>query len=379
MKSFNGLYEKMLEPDEIIAAIDEAAAGKRTRGDVAKVLQNKDGYAAAIAAKIRSGLWRPPAHVKSELQEGSHRKVRKIEKPIFYDEQIVHHMLMRQLRPIMRPRMYEYSCGSIPGRGPLYAVRAIKRWRDGYGGRKFYVAELDVKKFYDHVDAGVLKGMMHRLIRDKRFLALLDRVIDAAAPGLPLGFYTSPWLGNWYLTALDRYATQTLRPDHYLRYMDNVFIFSANKRKLHRIVAGIERFLGEKLHLQLNDSKQVFRFEYHNRQTGQVRGRAINALGFVVHLDRVTLRKLILQRVRAKANRMHRLHRCRIVDAAAMVSYMGWLTHTDTYGYYLRYIKPKVSIHYCKRRLATLARRKGDKNDKLERSTQQRHRASHGA
>ena len=92
-----------------------------------------------------------------------------------------------------------------------------------------------------------------------------------------------------------------------------------------------------------------------------MRGRAINALGFVVHLDRVTLRKSILQRVRAKANRMHRLHRCRIVDAAAMVSYMGWLTHTDTYGYYLRYIKPKVSIHYCKRRLATLARRKGVK------------------
>ena len=143
--------------------------------------------------------------------------------------------------------------------------------------------------------------------------------------------------------------------------MDNVFIFSANKRKLHRIVAEIERFLGEKLHLRLNDSKQVFRFEYRDRQTGQVRGRAINALGFVVHLDRVTLRKSILQRVRAKANRMHRLHRCRIVDAAAMVSYMGWLTHTDTYGYYLRYIKPKVSIHYCKRRLATLARRKGVK------------------
>lgn len=376
MKSFNNLFDKMLEPDEIAAAIEEAAAGKRTRGDVAKVLQNVDGYAAAIAAKIRNGLWRPPAHVKSELQEGSHRKVREIEKPVFYDEQIVHHMLMRQLRPIMQPRMYEYSCGSIPGRGPLYAVRAIKRWRDGYKGRKFYVAELDVKKFYDHVDTDVLKGMMHRLIRDKRFLTLLDRVIDAAAPGLPLGFYTSPWLGNWYLTGFDRYVVQTLRPDHYLRYMDNLFVFSANKRKLHRIVAEIERYLGEKLHLQLNDSKQVYRFECRDRLTGEVRGRAINALGFVVHLSRVTLRKSILQRARAKANRMHRMRRCRRVDAAAMVSYMGWLTHTDTYGYYLRYIKPKVSIRYCKRRLTALAKRKGDKNDKLERGTQQRHRAT---
>lgn len=366
MKSFNGLYQRMMQPDEIIASIEEAAEHKTSRREVAGVLRKKEARAAAIAEKIDSGRWMPPAHERSPLQEGSHRKVRKIAKPTFDDEQIVHHMLMRQLRPIMEPRFYEYTCGSIPGRGPLYAVRAVKRWRDGYKGRRFYVAELDIAKFYDNVDTEVLKGMLHRFIRDKRFLDVLERVIDSAAPGLPLGYYTSPWLGNYYLTALDRHVLHEFHPDHYLRYMDNMFIFCANKRRLHAMVREIERFLRDELHLRLNRSRQVFRFEGVSRRTGKVSGRAINALGYVVHRDRVTLRKSILKRARAKANRMHRLHRCRRCDAAAMISYLGWLSHTDTYHYYLKYIKPKVSIQYCKRRISALAKReRSRKNDKL--------------
>lgn len=127
MKSFNGLYQRMMQPDEIIASIEEAAEHKTGRREVAGVLRKKKARAQAIAEKIDSGKWTPREHERSPLQEGSHRKIRKIAKPTFDDEQIVHHMLMRQLRPIMMPRFYEYSCGSIPDRGPLYAVRAMKR------------------------------------------------------------------------------------------------------------------------------------------------------------------------------------------------------------------------------------------------------------
>ena len=148
--------------------------------------------------------------------------------------------------------------------------------------------------------------------------------------------------------------------------MDNMFIFCANKRRLHAMVREIERFLRDELHLRLNRSRQVFRFEGVSRRTGKVSGRAINALGYIVHRDRITLRKSILKRARAKANRMHRLHRCRRCDAAAMISYLGWLSPTDTYRYYLKYIKPKVSIQHCKRRISALAKReRSRKNDKL--------------
>ena len=96
----------------------------------------------------------------------------------------------------------------------------------------------------------------------------------------------------------------------------------------------------------------MFRFETVHRRTGKMTGRAINALGFVIHRDRVGIRKSILKRARRKAFKIGREKRYRRIDAAAMVSYMGYFSHSDTYGYYLRYIKPNVSIQRCKRRIA---------------------------
>jgi len=43
-----------------------------------------------------------------------------------------------------------------------------------------------------------------------------------------------------------------------------------------------------------------------------------------------------------------------------MVSRMGAFQHANAYKYYLRWIKPKVSIHYCKRRLSRLAKKRSE-------------------
>lgn len=382
MKSFNGLYDKMIKLEEIKLSIKSASENKRKRADVRRALANLDKAAKDKKALVESGNWRPPRHEKARLCEGSHKKTRMIEKPRWKDEQIIHHMLMRQFRKIVLPRTYRYSCGSVPGRGPHFAVRTMKRWRDGYNGKKFYVAELDIKGFYDNVDVELLKTMLQKVIRDKRYLDLLFRVIDGGAPGLPKGFYTSPWLANFMLTPLDNYITQVLRPDHYLRFMDNMFLFSRNKKQLHKMVTAIEEYLGEKLHLRLKEDWQVFRFEYEPTPIQRARaekrqkrrpprrtrrkkrerkewGRAINCLGFVIHHNRVTIRKSILKRTRAKANRIKRKGKLPVRDAASMVSRMGWFKFTDTYNYYLKWIKPKISIQYCKRRISAKAKKKG--------------------
>lgn len=378
MKSYNGLFDAMTEQQEAEASIKEAAEKKRKRPVVARTLARISDKAKEIVGKLIAGTWRPPKHKTHTLQEGSHKKTREIQKPRWDDEQIVHHMLMRQFRKIVFPKFYRYACGSIPGRGTHFVMRTIRRWRDSYKGRKFYVAELDIRKFYDSIDTEILKKMLSKLIRDKRYLRILFLVIDRGAPGLPKGFYTSPWLSHFYLMALDYYIVQTLKPDHYIRLVDNMWLFSTNKKQLHQMVRDIEAYLSENLHLHLKDDWQVFRFEGMNRMAGKVTGRAVNAVGFVVHHNRVTLRKSILKRARAKANRMKRRRRTTRRDACAIISYMGYFDHTDTYGYYLRCVKPKVSVQYCKRRIATIAKKqnhqpKGEaQNDYLERGSRRR-------
>ena len=149
----------MTDRRDAVAAIEEAARYKTKRNAVQNILARRKEKAEELCQKLEHGEWYPPHHEKHRIQEGSHKKVREIIKPRFDDEQLVHHMLARQLRPIVTARLYRYVFGSLPGRGTHAAVRAMKRWRDSYGGKRFYVFEGDIKSFYDTVGTELLKAM----------------------------------------------------------------------------------------------------------------------------------------------------------------------------------------------------------------------------
>lgn len=359
----------MMRKENIKTAIITASRGKRGRRHVARILENPTPTIQRITEQLDNGTWRPPHHDIISLREGAHKKERMITKPSFEKEQIIHHMLIQQLRPIIQPKMYELSCGSVPGRGTKLVMKTLQRWTKQYKDKPLYVAELDIKKFYQNIDVEILKNQLKTFIKDDKYLEVMFKVIDANAPGLPLGYYTSPWLGNLYLTPLDRLIIHQLHPDHYARYMDNLFILCGDKDKLHDIVRAIMDFTANQLHLQIKDDWQVFRFEYYDDE-GNLHGRAINCLGFVIHCDRVSLRKPLLKRIRRKAIRIHSSKRCKLMDAYAMISYSGWLQNSDTYTYYCIYIKPNVSFHYCKHLISKTAKR-SDKNDRLAKNIQQ--------
>ena len=376
MKTFKHLFEKAVDPGFIEGCILTAAEHKRKRRSVQAVVKNRKQVANLVSEELKQGIWEPPLHKKTILREGAHKKERVIEKPVFYNEQIVHHVIINTLKPILKPRFYELACGCVPGRGPKLAMTTMTKWVKSYHGRRFYVAELDIKKFYEHIDHDILKNQLAQIIKDDRFLDLCAKVIDGSSgSGLPLGYYTSPWFGNYYLTGLDRYILHTLGPEHYLRYMDNIFLFDIDKEYLHEIVQKIMKYCAEELKLEIKKDWQVFQFEEitPDPEPGEhfISGRAINCLGFVIHRNRVTLRKALLKRIRAKAFRMHKRHQCTLHDAQAMVSYSGWLQNADAYEYYLKFIRPNVSVAYCKRVISKISKQKrSNKNDRLENSAQ---------
>lgn len=356
MKSYNGLWEKMIQPENVRAAFWEASIGKRSRSDVARALGNLDHHTEKLIAMLEGGTYRAPTHRPVPLREGSRGKTRYIIKPRYLYEQVVHHLIVGQIEPIILRGMYRFSCGSVPDRGLHYAKKELEKWVKGYGGHKFYVAQLDVHHFFASVDHDVLVAKLSKVIRDKRFMQLVEETIRTAGDGLPLGFYTSQWFANYYLQSLDYFILQTLKPDHYLRYMDDTILFGKNKKELHHSVDAIGEYLHEQLHIELKANWQVYRFEYEDRD-GKIRGRPLDALGFVFHRNRTAMRKTILKRARRKASKLSKKPRVSWYDATAMVSYMGWFTHTDTYEYFKKYIKPCVNIRALKRKIARHARK----------------------
>ena len=66
-----------------------------------------------------------------------------------YYEQVVHHMVVNTLRPIIEHGMYEHSYGSIPGRGIDAARKTMEKWIRLDEKAKYFV-KLDIRKFYEH-------------------------------------------------------------------------------------------------------------------------------------------------------------------------------------------------------------------------------------
>lgn len=363
MKTYNGLYEKMLQPEAVKAAVIKASKGKRKRKDVKAALDNIDEFCNNIISSIEDRTLEIPKHKKVIINEASTKKTREITIPRWKDEQILHHMLMLQMAPLIHTRLNYHVYGSIPGKGTHKAMHRMKKWIKAYGMKKFYVAELDIKKFYDNIDHEILKQLFRTLVRDKRFLYWLDKVVDTyyndfgKRVGIPIGNYTSQWFANFYLIEMDNHILEDLKPDHYLRYMDNLYLFCTNKRQLHRMVNDIIDWVQVHRNLKIKSNWQVFRFE----DISGTSGRAINALGFIVHRTRVTVRKSILKSMRKKGNQLKdvgkEINKIDVSDALSMVSRYGYIKYTDTFTWFKKYIQPNVDFRACKQRIAIESRK----------------------
>ena len=121
---------------------------------------------------------------------------------------------------------------------------------------------------------------------------------------------------------------------------------------------------------------QVFRFEYPVFDKGgnpvldkdgkQVtKGRMLDFMGFQFHHDRTTIRKSNIEAARRKANHISKQDKISWYNASVMLSYMGLFKHTDTYNYYIDYIKPKINVKKLKR-IVSKHSRKENEHDRLE-------------
>lgn len=352
MKSYNHLYEELISKDNILLGIANSSEGKRDRPEVFKIFVFQNEYVPHFQELIEDfPIYK---HTSVQIYDGIVRKVRHIIVPS-YEEQVVHHSLVNVLKPIIYNSLYLYSCGSIPNRGAHFAKEYLEKKikYDKYNTK--YCLKMDIRKFFDSIRHDILKKKIEEKIHDKKFLTVLYRVIDVTEEGLPLGFYTSQWLANWFLSDLDHYIKETLKVKYYVRYMDDMTIFDHDKNFLHIIKNKIQDFL-HIIGLELKSNWQIFRFDYTDKE-GNHYGRFLDFMGFRFYSDKVILRKSILIKACKKARKMGKKDKVTVFDCKQILSYLGWIDCTNTYNMYLKYIKPYVNFKYCKQRVSKFDRR----------------------
>lgn len=206
-----------------------------------------------------------------------------------------------------------------------------------------WALKLDIRKFFDSVDHGVLIGLLREKMADTQLLGLLENIIGSfhtchaefssaskvlkqvqddrvSGKGMPLGNLTSQLFANIYLDPLDKFAKHYLKAMYYLRYADDFIFLSDNLDELMGYLVEVARFLKSKLKLQLHPNKLILR----KLKWG------IDYVGYVAlphyNLPRRKTVKLILRQIarRKDAGNEDAL-------AKALSSYLGYLRHVEAH------------------------------------------------
>lgn len=372
MKTYKNILQNMLTPYAVAYAMIEASKHKKRRTSVIKCFGDFDNVYQSVVTKCLDKNYYPEFRHRYKIIDGTKGKVRDIQKPAFNPEQIIHHIIIHPFKKIVLHGLYENVYGSLPPQikkspftnktyvqkyGVQAAAKRLQKWAQI--NKKVYIAELDIQKAYDSVNLDILMNKLRKIVKDDDWLNLVSRFIKGKFNkdrGLTLGHYTSPWFFHFYLKDFDHFVT-TIKGVKYLRYADNLFLVTTNKRVLRNAVYSISSYLYNNLGLLLNRSSMIYRFEYTDRN-GKVKGRAINALGFVIHNNRVTIRKSILRGIRRKAIKIFKKgNLCNWYDASSIVSRLSWFKGTNTFMYYMKYIRPLINISMLKSKISQYAKR----------------------
>lgn len=337
MKRKGNIFEKITELSNIESAIYNASKGKTKRKNVEKILDSPTYYALLIQKMLKEKTYTPSPYIEMKIMDGSRKKERIIYKPQFYPDQIIHWCIMQIIEPLLLRGMYDLNCASIKGRGIHRGMKYLKKIL--VQDRKYtkYCLKLDIKKFYPSIDKEILKKKFTRIIKDKDLLGLLNKIVDSSTEGVPIGNYTSQWFANYYLQDLDHYIKEELKVKYYIRYMDDMVLFSNNKKELRKCKYAIDEFLA-KQHLKIKENWQLFKTE----------SRPIDFLGYRFYRGYTTLRRCNFLRIKRRIKKISKKDKISFKDATAIMSYNGWITHANSYNYTQKYIKPYVNFKKIK-------------------------------
>ena len=152
MKSYGReIFDKIVDKENIRLAICNSSKGKRHRRDVKKVLENIDKHIDKVHKILTEDLYVPRITKERIINENDHRhKTRKIRKPKFIYDQIIHHAIIQIIKPLIIRTLIHHAYGSVPNRGLHKAGEYLKEWLKDYKKTK-YCFKMDIQKFYESI------------------------------------------------------------------------------------------------------------------------------------------------------------------------------------------------------------------------------------
>lgn len=260
-----GTYERICDFVSLWRAFRRTRCGKRSSRAVLLFEPDADLYIGELHQTLTSGDYQPRGFTLSVIRDP---KIRVISAPKLRDR-IVHQALVGELAPHFERRFSTQHFGCATGRGPHRALvtflKAMRRHR--------FRLSLDIRRYFPSVHVPTLLDLYRRRLRDPRTVKLIHQLLDVgsrvyqhplavsvlgpAQPdcGLAIGSLLSQFSAGLYLDGLDQFVPRELKIGAYLRYVDDISMFSDDKNALLDARSRIMDWLGTHRSLRLNPKR----------------------------------------------------------------------------------------------------------------------------
>lgn len=276
--------------------------------------------------ELKNETYMPSDYIKFVVYEP---KERVIHAPRIRDK-IVQFAAHTVLQEVYKNKFIDSSYACLAGGGTHKAVKKVQhnmryiQWKCGDG----WVLKMDVKKFFYSINRDILKNILRKSMKDDKFLSLLDKIIDSSPEGekgIPLGNVTSQDFANIYMNEVDQYSKRYLGLKHYVRYMDDIIIVLKTKEEAKQAKENIEKFLNEKLDLEINSKTKIFPIS-----------QGVNAYGFKIYtthkLVRDSSKSAMKRRIKAMDLKIKKGELDEKYVVNCINSWLGHARHSNSYN-----------------------------------------------
>lgn len=261
------LFERICTFENLVAAAQRTARGKRHQADAQAFLYRLEPHCLRLADTLAAGTWRPGVYREITVREPKERHISIAP----FADRVVHQAICHHVAPLLERSYMAHTFASMPGRGQHRALVCFERFRDAHR----FVLRTDIFRYFPAIDHVVLKSDLLRHLPCANTRSLLGHIIDGSNPqepvhryfagddlwtpcqrsrGLPLGNLTSQMLANLYLNPLDHFIKEVLRIKGYVRYLDDLAVFGRSRDELVQVQERMAQFL-DKRRLMLHPRK----------------------------------------------------------------------------------------------------------------------------